>query len=661
MENNKKTPSHLEVEKMAKDSATSFQPSIKRWLNKTNMATQQQPGNANKLGACASNQIVQNNACAEIISFENRIRIMNGDYNSKVKSFKKSDETFRIVTTNVNSIVNFTKRQKIWNLLKDGPDILLMTDTRIGEHDLNYYGGNKRQIITTNTDYRGVAFIVKKCFEPEAFEIDNNSGNMAAITFKIAGKIHGMIGIYGPCHDNATFYNTKLEETINKIKTAGAKEIIIAGDMNIQLGKRIGYKTTTSRKKRALLELCDKHNLIDHVTLLASRTKTSPMSFWRRNTDERTNATNEEYQASRLDHVLSTYNADNINTRYTRFYPSDHAVSETVIKIKSREGQTPWRLNRASIDNPIIQMKVIKMADKLTKNLRKAEAKINMSKLSDDEQCEIICRISMSKWGSLTIYTKTITSKWARVASEKRNSEIRALSKCMNNLDIDNETFNEIAEEFNQYEIEKYKIKTELYKFKNKFDNKNLLKFKAQINTSNRTMKKLIIEESVHESDKDIRLALTGYFTSIFSCYCEENKERCVRCTQDNFKYVKNIKPTTKSRKNLSNAEKDELEKEVDEGEVDKYVKNKLKKEGKAPGPDRIPYAFIYKFWPSIIKIVTKIITISLNKNISPKDFAEGLVIFLPKPGKKRRKNRWLETTYNVKFAIQNKQRNNRE
>ena len=596
MENKRMTPSHLEVEKMAKDGATSFQPSIKRWLNKTDVASQQQSGNENNLGACASNQITKNNACAETVSFENKIRNINNEYNSKVKSFKKSDKTFRIVTTNVNSMTNFARRQKIWNLLKDGPDILLMTDTRIGEHELNHYGGNKRQIITTNTDYRGVGFIVKKCFEPEIFEVDNNSGNMAAITFKIAGKIHGMIGIYGPCEDNAVFYNTKLEDMINKLKTAGAKEIIIAGDMNIQLGKKIGYKTTKSRKKRALLELCDRHNLNDHVTTLAARTKTYPMSFWRRNTDERSRATNEEFQASRLDHVLTTYNSDNIGTKYTRFYPSDHAISVTNIKIKSREGQTPWRLNRASIDDPVIQMKVTKMAKKLTKNLCKAKSKINMSNLPDDEQCEIICRIATSKWRSLTKYTKTITSKWARVTSEKRNAEIRAFTKCMNNLDIDNETFNEITEEFNQYEIEKYKIKTELYKFKNKFENKNLLKFKAQINTSNRTMKRLIVEESVHENDNDIRLALTGYFTSIFSCYCENNKERCIRCSQDNLKFIKNIRPVTKSRKNLSNAEKDELEKEVDEEEIDKYVKNKLKKEGKAPGPDGIPYAFIYKF-----------------------------------------------------------------
>ena len=394
------------------------------------------------------------------------------------------------------------------------------------------------------------------------------------------------------------------------------------------------------------------------MTLLAAKTNTSPISFWRKNTEERRRSTNETFQASRLDHVLTTYNAENITTRYTRFYPSDHALSETLIKIKAREGQTPWRLSRASIDDESIQGKIIKMSKKLTKNLRKVESKIHMSKLSDDDQNQIIYRIAMSKWNSLVNFTKIITSKWARTESVKRNTEIRELSKCMNNLDIDNEAFNELTEEFKGFEIEKYKIKTELYKFKNKFDNKNLLKFKAQLNTANRTMKKLVIENSVYDNDKDIRGAISDHFTSIFSCHCEEKDVRCNRCIRGGIKYVKNINPQKKSNKCLSNSQRSKFEREVDEDEIEKYVKSKLKKEGKAPGPDGIPYAFIYKFWPGIKKLVTKIIMLTLNKNISSKNFAEGLVIFLPKPGKDSEKiNGWrpltmLNSIYKISSGI---------
>ena len=161
------------------------------------------------MGAHALNQTInENNEINETI-FENKVKKLNEDYNAKIKRFGKSDETFKIITTNVNSMISFVKRQKIWNLLKNDPDILL-TDTRIGDHELNYYTGNKRALFTTNTNHRGVAMLVKKCYEPEVFETDNDSGNLLAIIFKIAGKKHGMIGIYGPVKTTPSSTKTTL-------------------------------------------------------------------------------------------------------------------------------------------------------------------------------------------------------------------------------------------------------------------------------------------------------------------------------------------------------------------------------------------------------------------------------------------------------------------
>ena len=414
----------------------------------------------------------------------------------------------------------------------------------------------------------------------------------------------------------------------------------------IQLGKKFGYRDVRSRKKQALMKICDDHGLLDHVTLMSASTNTSPVSFWRRNTEDRQLSTNEVYQASRLDHVLTTYNNENINTKFLRFYPSDHAITETHIKIKARSGMTPWRLNRPSIDDPAIQAKIKRISKSLTKNLKKVESKLIMSRLNDHEQSKILGKIAMNKWVSLLNYTKTITSKWERAEAEKKSSEIRNLIKCMNNLEVDNDSYNELVEEFNVYEIEKYKIKTELYKFKNKFDNKGLLKYKAQVNMSNRTMKKITIDNTSYENDNEIRKALTAHFTSTFSCYCEEQSNRCVRCTHNNLRYLKNIKPPINSAKKLSNSERSDLEKEIDNAEIEKYVKMKLKKEGKAPGPDGIPYAFVYKFWNEIKYIVTKVVKITLNKNIMPNSLAKGLVIFLPKPGKDQEKvNGWRPLT----------------
>ena len=123
----------------------------------------------------------------------------------------------------------------------------------------------------------------------------------------------------------------------------------------------------------------------------------------------------------------------------------------------------------------------------------------------------------MNKWLTLTNYTKKITLGWARAQAEKMRSEKMKLTQCMNNLELDNESFNELSEEFNKYETEKYKIKTELYKFNNKLKNKRQLKYRAQYDCSNRTMKKLIIEDETVVEDADLRTALTSHFTSTFS------------------------------------------------------------------------------------------------------------------------------------------------
>ena len=433
---------------------------------------------------------------------------MNNDYNAKIKPFKKMDETFHIIATNVKSITTLTKRQKIWNLLRCEPDILLLTDTRTKEHNLLSYGGNKRCVFSTYTDHRGVAFIIKKCYEPEEIETDNETGNLLTLTFKTRRKKHGLIGIYGPCEDNPQFFSSKVNNAIKKLKKSGASEIILAGDMNIQLGKKYGSTNKLSRKKAALIKLCEDHHLNDHVTTLATQTNTSPISFWRKNTEERSAQLSEKYQASRLDHVLMTYPHENIYTKYTRFYLSDHAINETCLKIKSRK--------------------------KLSNNLRRVKSRLIMSKLNTINQNTIIRRIAMNKWISLVNYTKKITSVWARNEAVKRNNENMKLIRCMNNLELDNDTYNELAEEFNRFEIEKYKIKTELYKFKNKFENKRLLKYKAQQNTSNRTMKKIKIENDIVEDENYIRKALMGYFTSVFSCDCEKLTQRCIRCTRDN-------------------------------------------------------------------------------------------------------------------------------
>ena len=116
MNNLSNTPSHHVVGEIAKKKAIEFQPSIKRWLTKATSATQPKntPGT---LGACIANTANNKNVNNESVVFENRIRSRNEMYNAKLPKFKKTDEMFKMVSTNVNLIQTFPKRQRHGNFI----------------------------------------------------------------------------------------------------------------------------------------------------------------------------------------------------------------------------------------------------------------------------------------------------------------------------------------------------------------------------------------------------------------------------------------------------------------------------------------------------------------------------------------------------------------
>ena len=111
MNNKNKTLSHREVENLAKKRAEEFQPSIKRWLTKSSAATQRVNIDGS-LSACIANNFDKDKINNETFCFENKVRNWNKEYNAKIKAFKRSDETFKILTANMNSVITFPKRQK---------------------------------------------------------------------------------------------------------------------------------------------------------------------------------------------------------------------------------------------------------------------------------------------------------------------------------------------------------------------------------------------------------------------------------------------------------------------------------------------------------------------------------------------------------------------
>ena len=525
---------------------------------------------------------------------------------------------------------------RITDLLNDTPDILALTDTRVKEHRMFKFRNKERNVFATNTEMRGVALIINRTLNLEILERDEMNGNFLSVVFDSVGKKYGIIVIYGPNDDNEEFWSTEINDQIKKLRDSGAERIILCGDLNIPFGNQIGYSGGRQKKKEALLKTMEIHNLTDLAAAQNDQINSNAYSFWRRKQEKNITDNNEIFQVARIDHFISDIPINEMSIRYLRYFPSDHSIVELKIKTSQRSGKKVWKLNPNVLDDDEVKGKLIRIYKKLTKNLMKRITQINMSTMPEEEQSKIIRGIAFKKWNSIVLATKMITNSWAREKSKEKNKLKSFLIKAKENLEISNEEYELMSDELRTHEIEKHKIRSELNKVRNKIENKTLVRYKAMKNQTSRTIKELKIGGETYNTDKEIRSQMRAHFTSTFRCNCDynENEELCVRCRRNDITYVKNIKPMLESRKKLNENDKKELDREICEEEINSYVKKHFKKEGKSPGPDGIPYIFMYKMWTHLKKVVNMLLLCSFKLKSFHKDLSEGLIVFLHKNGK---------------------------
>ena len=470
------------------------QPTLAGWINRLKEPQPMRLGKR-KLGACAANS--ENNKVQKIdeslVRFENVIREENIKFNRNSPKFGGNDQTIQIKAVNVNSVISFQKRNKIVDLLNDDPEILAITDTRVKEHKMLRFRNKSRNVFATNTDQRGVAIIAKRSLNPKLFARDTENGNYLALNFMNAGKKYGIIAIYGPNDDDDKFWSDEINKLLGDMRSDGAEKLIICGDLNIPLGKQLGYAGARLRKKAELLKMMDNHNIEDTENNQVDCNKLNAYSFWRRKQDRRISNDEDEYQAARLDHFLTDLPQNETSVKYMRYFSSDHAIVSLRIKASTRAGHKSWKLNPNVIEDDATMEKLIKIYKKLSKNLMKRISQIEMSNLPEDIQAKKIRDIAYEKWKSVLRATKAITNTWGRENAKKKGALKKFLLKAKENLEISNEKYEIMSEELRGHEVEKNKIKTELVKVKNKIENKTLVRYKAMKNQTSRTIKEIKI------------------------------------------------------------------------------------------------------------------------------------------------------------------------
>ena len=162
-------------------------------------------------------------------------------------------------TINVNSLVDVGRTNRM--LKQWGNDITVMVDTRIPESRTRLFRSNNMTVMSTNKTFRGVMIQISKKLDPELIEVDEENANYVAVAFDLDGKKIGLLGIYAPNNDDPKFFRETINKVVTKM-TLKTDELIVAGDMNVNLSQGIGY---SNNKKEALEECLKIWSLKDTV------------------------------------------------------------------------------------------------------------------------------------------------------------------------------------------------------------------------------------------------------------------------------------------------------------------------------------------------------------------------------------------------------------
>ena len=165
---------------------------------------------------------------------------------------KKNNETkLKINLVNVISLKYPEKLKRIGTLIKCwDSDVTVLVDTRVGEEIASKLNRNGRKTFSTNNESRGVILSVREALEPKLISTDELDSNYLAITINIQGLTVSIVGVYSPNDQSTKFYWELLPNMLAELSTI-SDEIIIAGDLNLNLSKSVGYTQKKPNKLKS--------------------------------------------------------------------------------------------------------------------------------------------------------------------------------------------------------------------------------------------------------------------------------------------------------------------------------------------------------------------------------------------------------------------------
>ena len=529
-------------------------------------------------------------------SAEQNVEKLNERFNQAIGKDKISDGiSIKINTVNVNSLRNVERMKRMGTLIKYwDSDIIVLVDTRVESKEANKLNRSGRKSFSTDNKMRGVIINVKETLEPKMIDMDEKNANYVAITINVQGSTIAVIGVYGPNERSTNFYSDTLPALLSELSII-SDEIIVAGDLNVNISKSMGYAPNKHKKLDDFKRMQKRFKLNDPVEYYAKKNDIYPLTYVHTRIEEK-DSTNNPFQAARLDGIFTTYDPLLCRPEIKKFYPSDHASIQVRVKIRKETGSKPWKMNTAYLKDVTLMRHWQKTAKRFSDSSETLEEKLDLEEgISEHRKIEVLGRNAYKNWKILVGIVKSTSIKKAREEEKERDLEKEKMFTKVEAMESSRAEVNEMLDEINKNEIVKQVIKSEIKNKQLNLENKRLAKFKAKTYVQAKKIVRVVIGNEVLTNPDKIKEGIKSYYNYQFRCSCKnlQKPKMCTICSKGLVEYARrrnqNLKRSHIRNKKVTNSMRYKLDQDITIDEMDRYVKVHLNKKHKSPGPDGIP------------------------------------------------------------------------
>ena len=514
----------------------------------------------------------------------------------------------KLATFNTKGLRDFKKRRKVFTWLRDNKfSIIFLQETHVTKDTAEFWQnewGYTTIFSGNNSQSAGVGILLRPD-SPVKFisHTEIIVGRIQKVEAEINGQRYNLFNIYGPNDDDAVFFDI-LNNELTQIQE---ENVIIGGDLNVILDSKMdkeGGRGDRKPKQRQIIQkIMEDHELSDVWRVVNPDKK---IFTWHSNSIPRVSC--------RLDYFIVSCNLMNL-IRHTKIIPgflSDHSL--VCMKLETSipdRGPGYWKLNT----DLLLDLEYKNRIQEKIKEIVSLNESANAN----------------TKWELIkgTVRSESISYS-AQKSKERKNvelqlqKEIEAISDCLNtskNPSLENQL------------LDKQKQLELLYERKT---NGIILRAKCRwVEEGEKNTRYFAnLEKRNYENKVISELKVNGKSVSDPIKILEEEKlfyERLYTKKKTNH-MVDDFFPKEENR--LSNEEKESIEGELSETEIQRAVKNMKNK--KSPGSDGIPVEFYKIFWSDIKKYLLESLNYSFKIGKLTQLQSQGIITLIPKKDRDR-------------------------